>query len=179
MNDPIKGLIDVQKSRGLPPLEKWDPPYCGEIDIRISRDGNWHYLKSPIGRPELVKLFASILWLENDEYFLKTPVEKVKITVDDAPFLAVDFEQIDGHLHFKTKTDDKMIAGPKHPIKISFDERGEASPYILVRRNLWALIDRKSYYRLIEIGDVDGDMFGIRSGKIFFPIIKASMLETG
>ena len=178
MIDPLDGLALVRKTRGLPPVEKWNPPYCGELDIHIKRNGLWYYLGTPIGRPELVRLFSTILWREDDDYFLVTPVEKVKIKVDDAPFLAVDFEYHEGALHFVTNTDDKMIAGKDHPLEVKFDKNGEPSPYILVRRNLWALIDRKSYYRLVEMGEIEGDMFGLRSNGIFFPIIEAKLLET-
>ena len=92
--DSIKNL----SKNSIPPVEKWNPPFCGNLDIRIARDGTWFYLGTPIGRPELVKLFSSILKKEGDLYFLVTPVEKVGITVDDAPFVAVDFnQQTDGH----------------------------------------------------------------------------------
>src|SRR3974390_3644225 len=84
-----------KRSRGLPPVERWDPPFCGDIDMRIAADGPWFYQKTPIGRPALVKLFASILKRENDQYFLVTPVEKCGIAVDDAPFMAVEL-RIDG-----------------------------------------------------------------------------------
>ncbi len=181
MNDPMKGLEEVRKTRGLPPVEQWDPPYCGELDIRIARNGLWYYLGTPIGRPELVRLFSTVLWREGDEYFLVTPVEKVKIQVDDAPFLAVDFEKRDGdagaEFQFVTQTGDEMVAGKDHPIEVKFAEDGEPSPYILVRRNLWALIDRKSYYRLVEECENEGEMFGLRSGGIFFPIIESEKLR--
>ncbi len=181
MNDPMKGLSEIRTSRGLPPVEKWNPPYCGELDIRIARNGLWYYLGTPIGRPELVRLFSTILWREGDDYFLVTPVEKVKIQVDDAPFLAIDFDKSEGargtEFRFTTQTGDEMVAGTNHPIEVKFAKDGEPSPYILVRRNLWALIDRKSYYRLVEECEVEGEMFGLRSQNIFFPIIKASALE--
>ena len=176
MQDPLKGLNEARKSGKIPPVETWNPPYCGEIDIRISRNGTWYYLGTPIGRPELVRLFSSVLWRENDAYFLVTPVEKVKIKVDDVPFLAIDFDKISDVLHFKTKTDNEMKAGPNHPIRVEIGETGEPAPYILVRRNLWALIDRKSFYRLVEIGEIQGDMFGVFSQGVFFPMIETSKL---
>lgn len=177
MQDPLKGLGDVRKTRGLPPVEKWNPPYCGELDIRIARDGTWFYMGTPIGRPELVRLFSTILWREEDEYFLVTPVEKVKIQVDDAPFLAIDFELIDGALNFTTLTGDTMIAGAQNPIEVIIAQDGEPAPYIRVRRNLWALIDRKSFYRLVDLGERQGGMFGIRSQGEFFPIIEAELID--
>ena len=170
------------KGRGLPPVEKWNPPFCGDLDMRIARDGTWFYLGTPIGRIELVKLFSTIIRKDGDDYFLVTPVEKVGITVDDAPFVAVDFERVGDDLRFETNVGDYAVAGADHPIRVVRDpETGEPSPYVLVRRNLEALIDRKSFYRLVDIGETaehDGmDWFGIRSGGQFFPIIPAAELE--
>ena len=164
------------KGRGLPPVEKWNPPFCGDLDMRIARDGTWFYLGTPIGRVELVKLFSTIIRRDGDDYFLVTPVEKVGITVDDAPFVAVDFEAVGEGLRFETNVGDFAVAGPDHPIRVVRDaETGEPSPYVLIRRNLEALIDRKSFYRLVEIGEVavhaGEDWFGLRSGGEFFPII--------
>lgn len=169
------------KGRGLPPVEKWDPPFCGDLDMRIARDGTWFYLGTPIGRPELVRLFSTILRKDGDHYFLVTPVEKVGITVDDAPFVAVDFELQDGVLNFVTNVGDEACAGQDHPIRVERDpQTGEPSPYILIRRNLEALIDRKSFYRLVDIGQIsfykDEDWFGVMSGDSFFPIIPAAEL---
>ncbi len=170
------------KGRGLPPVESWNPPFCGDLDMRIARDGTWFYLGTPIGRPELVRLFSTIIRRDGDDYFLVTPVEKVGITVDDAPFVAVDFEAEDGSLRFTTNVGDTAVAGPDHPIRVvRHPETGEPSPYVLIRRNLEALIDRKSFYRLVDIGTVapfDGiDWFGVTSSGQFFPIIPASELE--
>ena len=172
----------AKPGRGLPPVESWNPPFCGDLDMRIARDGTWFYLGTPIGRPELVRLFSTIIRRDGDDYFLVTPVEKVGITVDDAPFVAVDFEMEDGDLHFSTNVGDTVVAGPDHPIRVVRDDHtGEPSPYVLIRRNLEALIDRKSFYRLVDIGEVvpfDGvDWFGITSSGQFFPIIPASELE--
>ena len=167
--------------RGIPPVEKWNPPFCGDLDMRIARDGTWFYLGTPIGRAPLVKLFSSILRKDGDDYFLVTPVEKVGIKVEDAPFVAVDFEVTEAGLDFVTQVGDRMVAGPDHPIRVARDpETGEPSPYVLVRRNLEALIDRKSFYRLVDLGEVaehDGaEWFGVRSGGVFFPIIPAAEL---
>ena len=167
---------------GLPPVESWNPPFCGDLDMRIARDGTWFYLGTPIGRPELVRLFSTIIRREEDAYFLVTPVEKVGITVDDAPFVAVDFEAEDGNLRFTTNVGDSVVASISHPIRVERDPRtGEPSPYILIRRNLEALIDRKSFYRLVDIGGIapfDGtDWFGVTSSGQFFPVVPASELE--
>ena len=175
----------ARKGRGAPPVDQWDPPFCGDLDMRIARDGTWYYLGTPIGRKGLVKLFSSILKKEGDAYFLVTPVEKVGITVDDAPFVAVDFD-VDGAgddqvLTFTTHVGDTAAAGAEHPIRVERDpDSGEPAPYVLIRRNLEALIDRKSFYRLVELGteeERDGTRwFGVRSGGVFFPIIPASEL---
>ena len=173
------------KARGLPPVHLWNPPFCGDLDMRIARDGTWFYLGTPIGRIELVKLFSSILRKEEDHYYLVTPVEKVGITVDDAPFVAVDFS-VQGHgknqtLSFETNVDDFVEAGKNNAIRFEMDpETGEPSPYVHVRAGLEALIDRKSFYRLVElcehetIGGVE--WFGLYSSRLFFPIILSKEL---
>ena len=166
----------ASKGRGLPPVGQWNPPFCGDLDMRVARDGTWFYLGTPIGRPELVRLFSTVLRCDGDEYFLVTPAEKVGIIVDDAPFVAVDFEQVGDDLRFETNVGDFAVAGPDHPIRVVRNEKtGEPSPYVLIRCNLEALIDRKSFYRLVEIGETarhEGiDWFGIWSGGAFFPII--------
>ncbi len=179
--DSLVASINAAKTRGLPPVHLWNPPFCGDLDMRIARDGTWFYQGTPIGRPALVKLFSSILKRENGKYFLVTPVEKVGITVDDAPFLAVDFDAKgtgrDQDLTFATKTDDVVTASETHPIRVTRDaETGEPSPYVLVRADLEALIDRKSFYRLVELGCHEDDWFGVWSGGTFFPIIASADL---
>ncbi|MDA3857078.1 MAG: DUF1285 domain-containing protein [Roseovarius sp.] len=170
------------KGRGLPPVHLWNPPFCGDLDMRIARDGTWFYLGTPITRPALVRLFSTILRRDGDEYFLVTPVEKVGITVDDAPFVAVDFE-VSGQgetqeLRFETNVGDHMTAGPDHPIRVTRDpETGEPSPYVLVRANLEALIDRKSFYRLVDIGAHHEGWFGVWSGGDFFGVIPSDELS--
>jgi uncharacterized protein len=167
-------------AKGPPPVHLWNPPFCGDIDMRIARDGTWFYLGTPIGRPEMVRLFAGIIKREEDAYFLVTPVEKVGIVVDDAPFIAIDVEPVDGSLVFVTNVGDRVVAGPDCPIRIERDPAtGEPSPYVLIRRNLWALIDRKSFYRLVDLGEVEGDWFGLRSQGVFFPVIPADELSLG
>ena len=166
-------------SRGLPPVHLWDPPFCGDLDMEIRRDGTWFYEGTPIGRPGLVRLFAGVLKREGDAYFLVTPVEKVGIRVEDAPFVAVDFERDGGDLVFETNVGDRVVAGEDHAIRVEEGADGEPSPYIHVRRGLEALIDRKSFYRLAEIGETEGEWFGVRSGGRFFPMIRAEALEGG
>lgn len=162
-------------------MHLWNPPFCGDLDMRIARDGTWFYLGTPIGRFELVKLFSSILKREEGKYYLVTPVEKVGITVDDAPFVAVDFEANGAgeaqQLQFTTHVGDQMLAGPEHPIRVERDaETGEPSPYVLVRSDLEALIDRKSFYRLVELGCHHEGWFGLWSGGAFFPVIPSDEL---
>jgi hypothetical protein len=167
--------------RGAPPVHLWNPPFCGDIDMRIARDGTWFYMGTPIGREGLVKLFASIIRRDGDDFFLVTPVEKVGIVVDDAPFVAIDFDRVGNDLRFITNVGDSFDAGPDHPIRVVRDPKtGEPSPYVVVRTNLDALIDRKSFYRLVDLGEEDlidnVIWFGVRSGGVFFPIIPAAEL---
>ena len=145
----------AQTGKGLPPVHLWNPPHCGNIDMRIARDGTWFYQGTPIGRPALVKLFSTILRHDDDGYVLVTPVEKVGITVDDAPFVAVDFQRQGDDLIFETNVGDRVTADAAHPIRVTRDPAtGEPSPYVLVRDRLEALIDRKSFYRLVDLGEV-------------------------
>jgi hypothetical protein len=167
---------------GLPPVHLWNPPFCGDLDMRIARDGTWFYLGTPIGRKELVRLFSTILRKDGDAYFLVTPVEKVGITVDDAPFVAVDFEVTgegrDQVLTFVTNVGDRTVAGPDAPIRVTHDPRtGEPAPYVRVRANLEALIDRKSFYRLADLGCDNDGWFGLWSGGRFFPIERSSTVH--
>lgn len=169
---------EASVGKGPLPVHLWDPPFCGDLQMRIARDGTWYYEGTPITRPGLVSLFASIIRKEGDDFFLVTPVEKVGITVDDAPFVAVDFAPSEAGLAFTTNVGDRVIAGPDHPIRVARDpQTGEPSPYILIRRNLEALIDRKSFYRLVDIGEDQDGWFGIRSGESFFPFIPVVELE--
>lgn len=166
---------------GLPPVHLWNPPHCGEIDMRIARDGTWFYMGTPIGRPALVNLFSTILRKDGDDYVLVTPVEKVGITVDDAPFVAVDFDREGDVLVFETNVGDRVTAGADHPIRVARDPKtGEPSPYVLVRANLEALIDRKSFYRLVDICEEaehgGARWLGVKSGGTFFPVIPVADL---
>jgi uncharacterized protein len=184
--DTLANAARLAAKKGLPPVHLWDPEFCGDLDMRIARDGTWFYLGTPIGRKPLVKLFSSILRKDGDDYFLVTPVEKVGITVDDAPFVAIDFD-VSGHgvaqeITFTTQVDDMAVAGKAHQIRVEKDAKtGEPSPYVLIRTNLEALIDRKSFYRLVELAvhhPVNGESwFGIWSSGVFFKIIRSDELE--
>lgn len=145
--------------RRRPPIHKWNPDFCGLIDMRIARDGSWHYMGSPISRVPMVKLFASILRREpDDSYVLVTPVEKVGITVDDVPFTAVEMVRdgsgTDQRLAFRTNLDEVVPLDADHPLRVEINaDTGEPSPYILVRDRLEARISRPVYYELAEIAD--------------------------
>ena len=156
-DQPTASLIASAKQaaqKGPPPVHLWNPPFSGDLDMRIARDGTWFHEGTPINRPELVRLFASILKREGDDYFLVTPVEKVGLKVDDAPFIAIDYERDGNDLRFVTNVGDTVIAGPDHRITVREDpSTGEPSPYIHIRRDLNALIDRKSFYRLADISE--------------------------
>ncbi|HEY6753114.1 MAG TPA: DUF1285 domain-containing protein [Pseudolabrys sp.] len=175
-----------RENKGLPPVERWNPPYCGDIDMRIATDGTWFYQKTPIGRLALVKLFASVLKREGDKYFLVTPVEKVGIVVDDAPFLAVEMKasvaEAGPILEFRTNVDDWVAAGPGHALRFEQEAvTGGLKPYLHVRRELWAKVTRALFYDLVALGeerDVGGKaMFGVVSGGEFFAMSEASALR--
>jgi len=156
------------------------PADCGNIDIRIARDGTWLYHGSPISRKPLVKLFASVLRRESDgTYWLITPAERVRIQVDDAPFVAVALsvagEGRAARIAFTTNVDDEVTAGPEHPIRVVHDSRtGEPSPYVAVRGGLEALITRPVYYELVALGAEEtvegGRLYGVWSDRRFFAL---------
>ncbi|HEY1365340.1 MAG TPA: DUF1285 domain-containing protein [Xanthobacteraceae bacterium] len=184
--EAIANAARLAGGKGPPPVHLWDPPFCGDIDMRIAADGTWSYLKTPIGRPALVKLFASVLKREGDKYFLVTPVEKCGIVVEDAPFLAVELEvecgDADRVLHFRTNVDDWVACGKQHPLRFEPQPENEAvKPYLHVRRDLWAKVTRALFYELVELGserEVDGQrMFGVASAGEFFSIAPAESLR--
>lgn len=168
--------VKAAKTRGLPPVHLWNPPFCGDIDMRIARDGTWFYQGTPINRPQMVRLFSTILKREAGKFYLVTPVEKVGIAVDDAPFVAVDFDvagtgagQV---LTFRTNVGDTAAADADHPIRVERDPKtGEPSPYVHIRAGLDALIDRKSFYRLVDLGTHRDGWFGLWSAGQFFTVI--------
>ena len=169
------------RKRGPAPVHLWNPPYCGEIDMRIASDGTWFYNNSPIGRLPLVQLFSSILRRDEDRYVLVTPVERVGIRVDDAPFLAVEM-MIEARpagqvLTFRTSVEDFVTVDKDHPLRF---ERGAADglkPYVRVRGDLWALVKRALFYDLVELGETREDWFGVSSSGVFFPLIRAAELD--
>lgn len=173
LND-LAGKVEHSSApdKKLPPLEKWNPPFTGDLDMRIQRDGKWFYLGSEIKRQALVNLFSTILLREGDEYYLITPVEKYRIQVEDAPFVAVLVDQIDADrgaaLRFQTNVGDVVVAGAEHPIRVKVDDQtGEPAPYILVRKNLEALISRNVFYQLVDQAEVGADGRGEDNNELF------------
>jgi uncharacterized protein len=175
-------LGDLPK-RGLPPVERWDPPYCGAIDIRIAADGTWHHNGSPIRREKLVRLFATILRREPDgRTVLVTPMESVGITVDDAAFAAVEMA-VDGagegrRIAFRTNVDDLVSVDAEHRLRFEQAPDGALKPYLHVRGDLWALVTRALTYDLVELAEervVDGQAWlGLWAGGIFHSIAPAA-----
>ncbi|MBL4631027.1 MAG: DUF1285 domain-containing protein [Paraglaciecola sp.] len=155
--------ISSQKA-ALPPVDKWNPEFCGDIDIQIKHDGTWFYMGTPIGRKALVKLFASVVKRENDDYFLVTPVEKIGIQVEDSPFIITQWHKEDNKLVLTTNTEHDLIVSSENPIQLFTDKKTAAYlPYALVRRNLWARLHQNVFYQLadlaVELGgeqDLDG-----------------------
>jgi uncharacterized protein len=184
--DAIAGAARRAGEKGPPPVHLWNPPFCGDLDMRIASDGTWFYLKTPIGRQALVKLFASVLKREGNGYFLVTPVEKCGITVEDAPFLAVELDVDHGEhgqvLNFRTNVDDWVVCGPGHTLRFEPEpETGGLKPYLHIRCNLWAKVTRALFYDLVELGeerDIDGErMFGVASAGEFFVMAPADSIR--
>jgi hypothetical protein len=184
--DAVAGAVGKIADKGAPPVHLWNPPFCGDLDLRIAADGTWYYLETPIGRPALVKLFASVLKREAEKYYLVTPVEKCGIVVEDAPFLAVELKVEDRAsrriLRFRTNVDDWVACGPQHALRFEPEpDTGGLKPYLHVRRDLWAKVTRALFYDLVELGeerDVGGQrMFGIASDLEFFAMQPAASLR--
>ena len=183
--EDITGALARAGVKGPPPVDRWNPPFCGDLDMRIAADGTWFYMKTPIGRQALVKLFASILKREGEKYFLVTPVEKCGIKVDDAPFLAVELDaqdSADGRvLSFRTNVDDWVVCDGAHRLRFEASAEGGLTPYLHVRADLWAKVTRALYYDLVDMGEermVDGHpMFGVASSGEFFAMADAEQVR--
>ena len=186
----LEGLTQAARAAGgerrrLPPVHLWNPPFCGDLDMRIARDGTWFYNGTPIGRPALVRLFSTILRKDEDRYVLVTPVEKVGIKVEDAPFLAVELAKENGEsgrvLRFRTNVDEWVEAGPDHPMRFEAGAAEGLKPYVHVRADLWALVKRALFYDLVDLGEkrtiAREEMFGVESNGAFFPMMRADQLE--
>ena len=175
--DSTTGLAGVAAAakqapgRGLPPVHLWHPAHCGDIDIVIRRDGLWMHEGSPIGRAELVRLFSTVLRKDDDGYVLVTPGEKLSITVEDLPFLAVSVVRRGDALVFTTDVGDEAEAGAAHPIRVDTDPAtGEPAPSVHVRADLWARITRPVFYELVELAEVEDGRLTVRSGGVAFPL---------
>ena len=160
--------------RGLPPVHLWNPANCGEIDIRIRPDGTWLHEGTPIGRPALVRLFSTVLRRDPDGIFLVTPGEKLKIVVEDAPFVAIGMERSGEVLRFVTNVGDVVEAGAEHPIRVETSPSGQPRPYVHVRGGLEALIARAVFYELVELGEPRpgpaGPRLAVQSGDCWFDL---------
>jgi hypothetical protein len=171
----LADIARLAQEKRLPPVEKWNPTHCGDSEMRIARDGTWFHQGSPIGREAMVRLFSTVLRREPDGgHVLVTPVEKLDIAVEDAPFVAVEVksegEGRDRRLAFRLNTGDIVPAGPEHPITLRAKDDGP-HPYLLVRGGLEALIGRSVYYELVNIAlDEAGDRIGLWSDGAFFPL---------
>lgn len=174
-------LAETDGGRKPPPVERWNPDYCGEIDMRIAADGTWFYQGTPIGRPALVKLFASVLRRDPERFVLVTPVERVGIVVEDAPFLAVEMA-VEGEgdartIAFRTNLDDVVTVGPDHPLRFAASDHDGVKPYVRVRGELWALVTRALAYDLAELAEerllADRRVWGIAAGGGFFEMMQA------
>jgi uncharacterized protein len=171
--------------RGLPPVELWNPPDCGDIGLRIDRNGAWFYRDSRIDRPALARLFSTILRRDPDGYVLVTPVEKVRVEVEDAPFVAVELRQeqsADGPvLRLRTNMDDWTTAGADRPLRFEKDAHDGLKPYVRVRGELWARLARPLLFELVELGEVreiqGSRVFGVASGAEFFFMAAAGEIE--
>lgn len=176
----LDGVIATAKAqapgRGLPPVHLWNPAHSGEIDIVIRRDGRWIHEGAAINREALVRLFSTVLRKDPDGYWLVTPVEKMRIRVEDAPFIAVRVDRApDGTLRFATNVGDEVEAGPEHMIRVETDPAtGEPRPYLHVRRGLEALIARPVFYELVEMAEEregpDGPRLGVSSQGQWFDL---------
>ncbi len=167
-------IARLAEEKKLPPVDKWNPTHCGDSEMRIARDGTWFHQGSPIGRQAMVRLFSTILRREPDGRFvLVTPVEKLDIEVEDAPFVAVelkaDGEGESASLAFRLNTGDLVVAGPDHPLRFESGPEGPL-PYVRVRGGLDALVARPVYYELAELALGGGDPPGLWSGGAFFPM---------
>lgn len=173
----LDGVADAVKQapgRGLPPVHLWNPAHSGEIDIVIQKDGAWRHDGALISREALVRLFSTVLRKDPDGYWLVTPVEKMKITVEDAPFVAVRVDREGEDLKFLTNVGDEVTAGPEHAIRVETAADGEPRPYLHVRRGLEALIARPVFYELVELArerdTPQGPRLGVASHGAWFPI---------
>ena len=168
--DAVAQAAKQAPGRGLPPVHLWNPAHSGEIDIVIRRDGTWAHEGSTIQREALVRLFSTVLRKDPDGIWLVTPVEKLKIRVEDAPFIATRVDREGQALRFRTNVGDDVEAGPENAIRVEVGEDGEPRPYLHVRRGLEALISRPVFYELVDMAEARGPELGVESNGVWFPI---------
>jgi uncharacterized protein len=176
----LEDMMSEVPDRRPAPVESWHPPYCGDIGLKIRGDGTWLYRESPIRRPAMVRLFASVLRKDADgRTYLVTPAEKLDVEVEDAPFLAVDLDMLgqgrEQQIAFRTNVDDVVVCGPEHPLRFAEQEPGKGlKPYVLVRGRLEALLTRALLHDLVALAveetREDQRVTGVWSGGAFFPI---------
>ena len=175
--EAVGGAKGAAKLRGPAPVDRWTPPYCGEIDMRIAADGTWYYEGTPINRPAMVSLFAGILRKDPERYVLVTPVECVGITVEDAPFVAVAMVEAAGTLRFASNMGEEVEAGASHGLRFTVGAEGGVKPYVHIRGGLWARLTRTLAMELLDRSVTETcegvATIGIRSGQMFFPICPA------
>ena len=182
--DQLTHAAKTSGTRGPAPVHLWNPPFCGDIDMRIARDGTWFYNGSPIGRLPLVQLFSNILRREGEAYYLVTPVEKVGIRVDDAPFFGIRMavtQHRGQNITLTTQTEEDVIIGPEHPLRFEREDKNGLKPYVLLRDNLWVLVKRALFYDLVALGEARESegiaQFGIVSQGAFFAMAPLAELE--
>ena len=172
--DSVAAAARQAPGRGLPPVHLWNPAHSGEIDIVIRKDGRWEHEGALISREPMVRLFSTILRKDPDGFHLVTPVEKLRITVEDAPFVATRVDRDGGSLRFTTNVGDEVVAGPDNAIRVETGPTGEPRPYLHVRRGLEALISRPVFYELVEMAEPratpGGEVLGVISDGAWFPI---------
>ena len=164
------GAMEAGGDRPLPPVHLWNPAHCGDIDIVIRKDGSWWHEGAPIGRNALVRLFSTVLRRDPDGFHLVTPVEKLKITVEDAPFVAVRADRQGDEIVFTTNVGDRAAAGPEHPIRVETAADGAPRPYVHVRRGLEALIARPVFYELVAQAEARDGRLGVTSNGAWFEL---------
>jgi uncharacterized protein len=174
-------LKDVQGShkRSIPPLEQWQPKHCGTMNLKVLANGEWWHEGQLIKRQQLIDLFSSVLWKENGTYYLKTPVEQIEIEVEDEPLFVnqVDRVEIENkfYIQLTTTTQDVVLVDAEHPI-IMREYQGELRPYVYVRFGIYALIQRASFFHLVEYGDLSENVHGqtilqLKSGDLLLQLI--------
>lgn len=174
LSAPSLTALAAAARSGLPPVHLWNPPHCGDIDIVIRADGTWMHEGSPIGRPELVRLFSTVLRLDPDGYHLVTPAEKLRITVEDLPFRAVSVEAEGDRLIFTTDVGDRVEASADNPVEVDTESDGQPRPRVHIRRGLWARILRPVFYELVERAALTGGRLILTSGEARFDLGSAA-----